>query len=100
MKDEPSQLDMTYLAAIFDRSADGLMICDANGKILKLNRAAEILNGVKASEVIGKDVRTLVKEGQIDRSATQEVLKQTPGQCDSDDAPVKIHLTGYRHPDF
>ncbi|MBU1343453.1 MAG: sigma 54-interacting transcriptional regulator [Proteobacteria bacterium] len=64
-----------YLETIFDQSADGLMICDADGKILKLNRAAEILNGVKASEVLGKDVRTLVKEGQIDRSATQEVLE-------------------------
>ncbi len=64
-----------YLQAIFDRSADGLMICDAGGTILKLNSAAEKLNGVRAEEVLGKDVRTLVKEGQIDRSATQEVLE-------------------------
>ncbi|MCD4720045.1 MAG: sigma 54-interacting transcriptional regulator [Desulfobacula sp.] len=66
---------MTYLQVIFDRSADGLMICDAKGKILKLNKAAEILNGIKASDVLGKNVRTLLKEGQIDRSATQEVLE-------------------------
>jgi PAS domain S-box-containing protein len=75
MKDDASQMTMTYLEAIFDRSADGLMICDAKGKILKFNKAGEILNGVKASEVLGKNVRTLVKEGQIDRSATQEVLE-------------------------
>ena len=75
MKDDSSQTTMTYLQTIFNRSADGLMICDAQGIILKLNRAAEILNGVKASEVLGKDVRTLVKEHQIDRSATQEVLE-------------------------
>jgi len=75
MKDDSSQMTFSYLTTIFDRSADGLMICDVNGTILKLNRAAEILNGVKASEVLGKDVRTLVKEGQIDRSATQEVLE-------------------------
>ena len=75
MKDDAPHMAMTYLQTIFDRSADGLMICDAQGKILKLNKAAEILNGVKASEVLGKDVRTLVKEGQIDRSATQEVLE-------------------------
>ncbi|MCD4674770.1 MAG: sigma 54-interacting transcriptional regulator [Desulfobacula sp.] len=67
-------MTMKYLQTIFDKSADGLMICDADGKILKLNRAAEVLNGVKISEVLGKDVRTLVTEGQIDRSATQEVL--------------------------
>ncbi|NOX34151.1 MAG: PAS domain S-box protein [Deltaproteobacteria bacterium] len=75
MNDESPQETLAYLQAIFDRSADGLMICDSKGVILKLNKAAEILNGVKASEVLGKDVRTLVKEGQIDRSATQEVLE-------------------------
>lgn len=74
MKDDAAQVTLTYLTTIFERSADGLMICDADGKILKLNKAAEILNGVKASEVLGKDVRTLVTERQIDRSATQEVL--------------------------
>jgi PAS domain S-box-containing protein len=74
MKDDVSQKAMTHLTAVFDKSADGLMICNAQGRILKLNKAAEILNGVKASEVVGKDVRTLVTEGQIDRSATQEVL--------------------------
>lgn len=74
MKDDAEQVTLTYLTTIFERSADGLMICDADGKILKLNKAAEILNGVKASEVLGKDVRTLVTERQIDRSATQEVL--------------------------
>ncbi len=75
MKDDSSQMTLAYLTTIFDRSADGLMICDRKGTILKLNRAAEILNGVKASDVLGKDIRTLVKEGHIDRSATQEVLE-------------------------
>jgi PAS domain S-box-containing protein len=67
--------DFNYLNTIFDRSEDGLMICDTQGRILKMNRAAERLNGIKASEVVGKDVRTLVQEGQINRSATQEVLE-------------------------
>ena len=68
-------LDVQYLETIFERSADGLMICDAKGRILKLNRSAERLNGIKAQEVLGKEVATLVKEGQLDRSATQEVLE-------------------------
>ncbi|MCF6246367.1 MAG: sigma 54-interacting transcriptional regulator [Desulfobacula sp.] len=75
MKDDASQMTMKYLQTIFDRSADGLMICDADGIILKLNRAAEVLNGVKISEVLGKDVRALVKERRINRSVTQEVLE-------------------------
>ncbi|MDT8377276.1 MAG: sigma 54-interacting transcriptional regulator [Desulfotignum sp.] len=67
--------DLFFLETIFTRSADGLLICDGQGRILKMNRAAERLNGIQASEVLGKDVRTLVKEGQINRSATQEVLE-------------------------
>lgn len=68
-------LNVQYLETIFERSADGLMICDAKGRILKLNRSAERLNGIKAEEVLGRDVSTLVKEGHLDRSATQEVLE-------------------------
>ena len=70
-----ASLDMRYLETIFEQSADGLLICDSQGVILRMNQSAEKLNGVKASEVVGKDVRSLVKEGQIDRSATQEVLE-------------------------
>ena len=64
-----------YLETIFHRSSDGLMICDHKGRILKMNPAAERLNNVRAEEVVGKDVQTLVMEGQINRSATQEVLE-------------------------
>ncbi|MFO7990493.1 MAG: sigma-54 interaction domain-containing protein [Thermodesulfobacteriota bacterium] len=67
--------DLFFLETIFTRSADGLLICDGQGRILKMNRAAERLNGIRADQVLGKDVRTLVKEGQINRSATQEVLE-------------------------
>ena len=74
MNDKISSTGMTYLQAIFDQSADGLMICDHDGVILKLNSAAEKLNGVKASDLVGKDVVSLVKEGRIDRSATKEVI--------------------------
>ncbi len=67
--------DLFFLETIFTRSADGLLICDGRGRILKMNRAAERLNGIRADQVLGKDVKTLVKEGQINRSATQEVLE-------------------------
>ncbi|MBU0971073.1 MAG: sigma 54-interacting transcriptional regulator, partial [Proteobacteria bacterium] len=66
---------LSYLETIFDRSEDGLMICDARGHILMMNRAAERLNGIRASEVVGKSVKVLIREGQINRSATQEVLE-------------------------
>lgn len=64
-----------YLSAIFDQSADGLMIADSNGVILKMNRSAERLNAVSSEDLIGRDVMSLVKEGRINRSAIQEVLE-------------------------
>ncbi|MCK5098381.1 MAG: sigma 54-interacting transcriptional regulator [Desulfobacteraceae bacterium] len=75
MNDKKIDTNLKYLQTIFDKSADGLMICDNKGHILKLNKAAERLNGIKASDVLGRDVKSLVKEGSIDRSATQEVLE-------------------------
>ncbi len=69
------QHTLQYLETIFDRSADGLMICDARGRILKLNGSSARLNGITAGDVLGREVATLIKEGQLNRSATQEVLE-------------------------
>lgn len=70
-----TQRTIRYLNAIFNQSADGLMIADHNGVILKMNRAAERLNAVKSEDLVGRDVLSLVKEGRINRSATLEVLE-------------------------
>ncbi len=43
MKDDAAQRTLTYLTAIFEWPADGLMVCDADGIILKLNKVVEIL---------------------------------------------------------
>jgi PAS domain S-box-containing protein len=63
------------LEAIFDSSEYGNWLCDGEGTILKLNKAAEKLNGVRAEEVIGKKAWYLVEKGYVDRSCTGEVLK-------------------------
>lgn len=75
MSNDMTTNELQYLKAIFDRSADGLMIADRDGVILKLNRACERLNGIDAADVVGKDVISLMNEGRIDRSATREVLE-------------------------
>jgi len=63
------------LDAIIESSFDGLWICDGEGKVIRINRASEIINDVKAEQVIGKKMETLIQEGLIDRSVTIEVLK-------------------------
>ncbi len=69
----PSASDR-QLRTVFDISHDGLWIIDGRGVIMNLNRAAERLNGVAATEVIGRNIDELVAEGVIDASVTRAVL--------------------------
>jgi PAS domain S-box-containing protein/TyrR family helix-turn-helix protein len=61
--------------AIIDSMSDGLWVCDAEAKVLRVNTASERLNDIKAAQVVGRNMRELVAEGIFDRSATLEVLR-------------------------
>ena len=62
------------LDAIIDSSSDGLWICDADARVIRINPASERINNIKAAEVVGKDMRELLDQGFIDRSAALEAL--------------------------
>lgn len=62
------------LDAIIDSSSDGLWICDAEACVIRINPASERINNIKASEVVGKNMRELLEQGFIDRSAALEAL--------------------------
>ncbi len=64
------------LLSIIDASYDGFWLCNKEGIIIAVNKASEKINGIDARDVLGKDVRYLVKEGYFDKSATIEVLKK------------------------
>lgn len=61
--------------AIINLSSEGLWICDGSANVLRINPASERLNRIKAEEVVGKNMRDLVAEMFIDRSATLEVIR-------------------------
>lgn len=63
------------LDAIIEASSDGLWISNHEGKLIRINRASEILNDVKPEEVVGRNMADIVKSGLIDRSATLEALE-------------------------
>ncbi len=65
-----------WLDTIIDSSYDGLWICDHEGKVIRISKASERINGVKAEEVTGKNIQELVAEGLVDKSVTLEVLKR------------------------
>lgn len=50
---------MKRLDAIIDSSYDGLWICDHEGKVIRINKASEKINGIKADEVLGKKMGIL-----------------------------------------
>jgi PAS domain S-box-containing protein len=63
------------LDTIFKSSSDGIWVCDGEGTVIKINEASEKLNGIKAQDIIGKNVADLVADGLFDRSVTLEVLE-------------------------
>jgi len=64
------------LEGIIESSFDGIWISDRDGKVLMINKASERINEVKISEVVGRNVRDLVKEGLYNKSVTLEVLER------------------------
>jgi PAS domain S-box-containing protein len=64
------------LDAIIESSYDGLYITDGNANTLRVNKAYERISGLDAKDLIGRNMRDLVKEGFFDQSVTLQVLKQ------------------------
>lgn len=84
------------LDSIIESSFDGLWISDGEGRVLRINKASEKINEVKPSEVIGRNVRDLMKEGFYDKSVTLEVLekKTTVSLLEKVRSGKKILVTG------
>jgi PAS domain S-box-containing protein len=61
--------------AIIDSMSDGLWVCDGQARVLRVNPASARLNSIEPVQVLGRNMRDLVKEGMFDRSATLEVLR-------------------------
>jgi TyrR family helix-turn-helix protein/PAS domain S-box-containing protein len=61
--------------AIFKGTSDGLWVQDSDGKIININTVSEMINGIKARDVIGKSVYELVDEGIFEGVVTPEILR-------------------------
>ena len=84
------------LDAIIEYSNDGLWICDGHGNVLQINPASERLNGIRAGEVVGRNMRELESEGFIDRSVTLETIRtgEVVNMLQVNSARRKLMLTG------
>jgi PAS domain S-box-containing protein len=64
------------LHAIIDSSSDGLFVCDGDANVIRVNPASERIHKRMASEMVGRNMRELIPEGFIDRSAALEASLQ------------------------
>jgi PAS domain S-box-containing protein len=62
--------------AIIESSYDGIYITDGEANTLRVNSAYEKITGIKASEVIGRNMEELVRQGYFDESASLRVMKE------------------------
>ncbi|MGI6434742.1 MAG: sigma 54-interacting transcriptional regulator [Syntrophomonadaceae bacterium] len=64
------------LDAIIESSYDGLYITDGQGITLRLNKAFEMISGIKAHEFMQHDVEDIEAAGVVSQSVTKAVLQQ------------------------
>jgi PAS domain S-box-containing protein len=62
------------LSALFDSSADGLVITNREGIMLKINPAYEQILGIKAEDFIGKHGTELVRQGVLKDLVAPKVM--------------------------
>jgi PAS domain S-box-containing protein len=80
---------------IINALSEGLWICDPQANVLRINPASERLNGIRAEQVLGRNMHDLVAEGMFDRSATLEVLaRKVPVSILQTHQGRKLTLTG------
>lgn len=62
------------LKTIIASSSDGIWVCDGQGTVVSINSASESLNGIKALDVIGRNIQQLLQDRSFDQSVTTKVI--------------------------
>jgi len=63
---ETVQWTYHFLAQVLDRIQDGVVVCDAHGRIVEANQAASRLFGLETGQLPGKDLRALAEPSIFD----------------------------------
>ncbi len=68
--------DSYSLEEILDNSYDSIFVNDAEGNVLMVNPTAERLLNVPAAQMVGKNIRELLKRGYWDKSIALEAIEK------------------------
>lgn len=60
----------TQLDAVIENSYDGIYITDGDANTILVNKSYEKITGVKAKDMLGRNMREIVKDGIISKSGT------------------------------
>ncbi|MDJ0781625.1 MAG: sigma 54-interacting transcriptional regulator [Desulfosarcinaceae bacterium] len=71
----PKDAEMIF-GAIMQHSKDGLFVTDHRGVVVMVNRATEEMCAIEAKQILGRNVRDLVREGFWDPSVSLEVIRK------------------------
>ncbi|MCP4623553.1 MAG: PAS domain S-box protein [bacterium] len=63
------------LDAIFKGTSDGLWVHDSDGTVININTVSEMINGIRARDVIGKSIYELIDKGVFEGVVTPEILR-------------------------
>lgn len=75
VKEEIIRENPSYLLKALEYSSDGIYICDKEANTLYVNPAYEEISGLKKSDIIGENLKTLLEKNAFNISASLEVLK-------------------------
>lgn len=62
--------------AILEYSYDGIFIADGQGVVIRINKACERIDEVKAEDIVGRHMKDLVEAGVYSESVTLKVLEK------------------------
>ncbi len=64
------------LSSILELSSDGIFTTDGEGNVMRMNSACEKLDGVNKEDIIGRNMRELIKTNMYSNSVALQVLEQ------------------------
>ncbi len=62
--------------AILESSFDGIFITDGDANVIMVNRSYEVVSGLRREQVMGRNMRSLVKEGVVSQSGSLLALER------------------------
>ncbi|CAG37785.1 probable transcriptional regulatory protein (HydG) [Desulfotalea psychrophila LSv54] len=71
---EYRHLIVSNLCSVLNTSIDGLYVTDRHGMTIAINRTYEQLSGLKAKDVLGKNIKDLVDDGTFDTALNPDIV--------------------------